>query len=285
MMDILLIGYGAIGQDLVSLLAPEIQRGEVRILASAVRDPNKQRGQAPDFPLISIERLRDTLPKADLVVECAGVSAAMENGPGIIRAGVDLVLTSVGALANADARLAMLSGPGQLIVTNGAIGGFDLLGAAAQADGLDEVSIETSKLASALVRPWMNDAERERLLALRGEDEPFIVFRGDPETAIEKFPGNVNVAVALAWATTELLPSNAPADARSSALARALARVRVSILADPQATLSRHVIDASGSSGTYRFTLENASSPSNPRTSGLTAMSVARNVRERLVEN
>lgn len=285
MTEMLLIGYGTIGRDLITLLRPELERGDIRIRAAAVRDPEKPRQNSPAVPLIPVNDLPDALDGIDLVVECAGVPAAIAHGPEVIRSGTDLVLTSVGALANADARLGMLSGPGHLTVTNGAIGGFDLLAAAAQARGLDEVSIQTSKLAASLVRPWMSDTERERLLSLTSEDEPFILFDGNPQEAIEKFPANVNVAVALAWATQELLPLDAAPQEQSDAFERALENVRVRILADANATLSLHVIRASGTSGTYEFSLENAPSPSNPRTSGLTAMSVARDVRAILAQN
>lgn len=280
MIDILLIGYGTIGQDLVRLLEPELTRGDARILAAAVRDPERRRSPAPRFPIIPARELPATISSASLVVECAGVAAAIDLGPAVIRAGVDLVLTSVGALANEDARLGMLSGPGALTVTNGAIGGLDVLAAAAQADGLDEVSIETAKLASSLERPWMTEAEREHLRTLTAKEGPFVVYEGNAAAAIDKFPANVNVAVALAWATRTRLALDASPSDRSDALARSLERVQVRILADPAARLSRHLIRASGSSGTYEFALENAPSPSNPRTSGLTAMSVARNVRD-----
>lgn len=280
MIDILLLGYGTIGQDLVTLLEPEITRGDIRIRAAAVRDVNKPRPGTDSVPLIPTDQFASALAEADLVVEAAGVPAASEYGPMSISAGKDFLLTSVGALASRDARLGMLSGPGRLVVTNGAIGGFDLLGAAAQAGGLDAVSIETSKLAASLVRPWMSEAEITRLQSLTTADKPFVLFEGDPEAAIEKFPANVNVAVALAWATRAVVPPRATSEEQCQALERALANVRVRILADANATLSRHVIRASGPAGEYEFDLLNAPSPSNPRTSGLTAMSVAKDVRE-----
>ncbi|MGO1543883.1 MAG: hypothetical protein ACTHXA_06030 [Gulosibacter sp.] len=116
MTDILLIGYGTIGQDLATLLAPELERGELRILGALVRNPDKQRDPAPGIPLFDDEAFSQALSRADLVVECAGVPAAKFYGPRVIGAGVDLLLTSVGALADPDARLRMLSGPGKLTV-------------------------------------------------------------------------------------------------------------------------------------------------------------------------
>lgn len=263
---VLLLGFGAIGRQLVSVLDP----GEFR-LSAVVRDlpAHRSRGDlGVDLHDTGWEELVDA---ADLVVECAGVAAAAERGPGVIAAGRDLVLTSVGALADPRARRGLLAGPGRLHVTSGAIGGFDLWAATAAVGGLDEVKIRTRKHAPALVQPWMDEAEAARL---REATEPVLAFTGDPAAAIEKFPGNVNVAVALAWATRGRGADDA------ELLERSLRRVRVELLADPDAERSRHEITASGAAGEYFLSCESAPSPVNPRTSGLTALSVAHTLRQ-----
>ena len=278
MTNVLLLGHGAIAHDLIRLLSPEISRGEVHICGAVVRDPSKHGD--PAYPLYVAERLDEALAEADVVVECAGVAAAMAMGPRVIASGRDLILTSVGALAHEDARRDLLGGPGKLVVTNGAIGGFDALAAASQAGGVDEVTLRTSKLARALVQPWMSEAEAERLEMLTEADGPLELFVGTPTEAIKKFPSNVNVSVALAWATQDLLPKDASLADRVANLERALERVQVSIVADAAATLSEHLIRTSGRAGTCEFHFLNAPSPTNPRTSGFTAMSVARDLRE-----
>lgn len=278
MTNVLLLGHGTIAHDLIRLLSPEISRGEVHICGAVVRDPSKHGD--PAYRLYMAERLHEALADADVVVECAGVQAARTLGPQVIASGHDLILTSVGALAHEDARRGLLSGPGKLVVTNGAIGGFDALAAAAQAGGIDEVTLRTSKLARALVQPWMDEAETERLEMLTEADGPLELFVGTPTEAIKKFPSNVNVSVALAWATQDLLPMDASLADRIENLERALERVEVTIVADAAATLSEHLIRTSGRAGTCEFHFLNAPSPTNPRTSGFTAMSVARDLRE-----
>ncbi len=278
MTNVLLLGHGTIAHDVIRLLAPEISRGEVHICGAVVRDPSKHGD--PAYRLYVAERLDEALAGADVVVECAGVAAAQALGPRVIASGHDLILTSVGALAHEDARRDLLGGPGRLVVTNGAIGGFDALAAAAQAGGVDEVTLRTSKLARALVQPWMSEAEAERLEMLTEADGPLELFVGTPTEAIKKFPSNVNVSVALAWATQDLLPKDASLANRVTNLERALERVRVTIVADAAATLSEHLIRTSGRAGTCEFHFLNAPSPTNPRTSGFTAMSVARDLRE-----
>src|SRR5690606_39256610 len=109
--------------------------------------------------------------------------------------------------------------------------------------GLDRVRLTTTKAAGSLVQPWMGDEEADRLRRLRA---PETVFDGTPAEAIERFPANVNVAVALADAVRGL-----------GTMADGLARVRVRIVADPAATASTHVIEAGGGSGDYRFEIAN----------------------------
>lgn len=273
---IVLLGFGAIGRQLAGLLAPEREAGQVRLHA-VVRDidTHRQRGDlGVELHTAVDDAAWDALvTDADIVVECAGVAAARLRGPAVIAADKDLVLTSVGALADPEARAHLLARPERLHVTPGAIGGFDLLAATAEAAGLDTVGIRTHKLASALVQPWMSEAEVARLQALQPGDEPVTVFSGDPAAAIEKFPGNVNVAVALAWAT------RGRGDSDDQLLATSLQRVRVELVADPAAELSSHEIHAAGPAGDFRMRFESAPSPENPKTSGLTALAVAHTLR------
>ncbi|MGO1630157.1 MAG: aspartate dehydrogenase domain-containing protein [Microbacterium sp.] len=275
MTRVVLLGFGAIGRQLVDLLRSELSDG--LSVQAVVRDvaAHQQRGSL-GVELHDAGGWADLVEGADLVVECAGVSAARELAPAAIAAGRGLVLTSVGALAYADTRERLLHGPGRLHVTPGAIGGFDLLEATAEADGLDRVRIRTRKLAASLVQPWMSDDEAEGLRTLRPGDEPVQLFAGDPAAAIEKFPGNVNVAVALAWATRGRGGDDA------ELLTRSLERVQVELIADPDARLSSHEILASGTAGRFELRFESAPSPENPKTSGLTAVSLAHTVRESL---
>lgn len=273
---IVLLGFGAIGRQLAGLLEPERNAGEVQLHA-VVRDvaTHRERGDlgVELHTAVDDAAWADVVANADVVVECAGVAAARLRGPAVIAADKDLVLTSVGALAEPEARAHLLARPGRLHVTPGAIGGFDLLAATAEAAGLDTVGIRTHKLASALIQPWMSEAEVTRLQSLQPGEEPVTVFSGDPAAAIEKFPGNVNVAVALAWATRGRGGSD------DQLLERSLQRVNVELVADPAAQLSRHEIRAAGPAGDFRMRFESAPSPENPKTSGLTALAVAHTLR------
>ncbi|WP_165771667.1 aspartate dehydrogenase domain-containing protein [Brevibacterium aurantiacum] len=277
--SVLLIGFGAIGRHVARLLHPEISSGRLRLTA-LVRDLDKHADhQGLGAELIEVESPQDprwTELRADVVVECAGVPAARAYGPAVIAAGLPFVLTSVGALADRPIRQSLLTGPGELHVTNGAIGGLDVLEAAAQAQGLDEVSIRTAKAPAGLIQPWMDAEEVRRLRSLNPADGPLTIFTGSPAEAIVKFPSNVNITVALAWATRGL---GFDAGADDELMERALQRTRVEIRADPSQVDSHHEITASGSAGDFAFSISSTPSPENPATSGLTALSVTRTLR------
>lgn len=277
--SVLMIGFGAIGRHVARLLQPEISAGRLTLTA-LVRDLDKHtEHHGLGVELVQTDGLegpgRNGLA-GDVVVECAGASAAKSYGPAAVAAGLPFVLTSVGALADRSTRRRLLAGPGALHVTNGAIGGLDVLEAAAQAQALDEVSITTSKAPRGLIQDWMGAEEVRRLKQLTPADGPQTIFTGTPVEAIAKFPANVNIAVALAWATRGLGFSAATDDAL---METALQRTAVTIRADPRQGDSRHEIRATGPAGDFAFSISSTPSPENPATSGLTALSLARTLR------
>lgn len=259
-MRIALIGYGAIGREVIAYLEPEIEAGAIEPAGAVVRRPERYTSPPPGG-FVSI----DDAVGADLVVECAGVGATRQHGPAVVAAGAALLVTSIGALADPDVARALLCGPGEAVLTSGAIGGLDLVRAAAQAGGIDRATITTTKTASSLVQAWMDESTTARIRSLTERE---LLFDGTPAQAIEQFPANVNVAVALGIAARGL-----------GEIADGLAKVRVRIVADPHTDTSAHVIEAEGSSGSYRFDIGNRPSRMNQRTSAVTAQAVAADVR------
>jgi aspartate dehydrogenase len=90
-----------------------------------------------------------------------------------------------------------------------------------------------------------------------------IAFSGSAREAARRFPETSNVAALLALATTGL-------DA-----------VTVEVVGEPRRTGAKHEIEASGAAGRYRFEIENALSPDNPKTSAVTAYAVLRALADR----
>lgn len=246
------IGFGAIGERVVRALAA----GEVPgAKLSGVVQRTAGKAEAAGFQEVTLE---DAIASSDLVVECAGGEAARELGPQVIRGGADLLLVSVGVLADPHLRRVLLEeGPGRTYVSTGAIGGLDVLGAATLGCGLDEASITSTKLPGTLVQPWMNEEEAERL---RQADAPLTVFQGSVTEAIKLFPKSLNVAVALAHATglwDETI---------------------VRLVADPEATLTNHSIQASGTSGEYAFSMTNYPLESNPASSAVVSQALLKGI-------
>lgn len=200
----------------------------------------------------------DAIPDGlDLLVEAATQSAAAERVPGVLERGTDVLLLSVGALADPGLRQRLASGHGRLIVCTGAVGGLDQVRALRVGGVLDRVSIESRKLPATLIQPWMDDALRQRLAA--GQEE--IVLDDDLATAVtRRFPASANVAAAVALA----------ADAWDTATAR--------VVADPAAVRTRHTIHAAGELGEVTVTVTNEPSPERPRSSAVVARAVVRAV-------
>ncbi|MDN6247078.1 MAG: DUF108 domain-containing protein [Corynebacterium casei] len=265
---VLLLGVGAIGRQLATLFDSD----EFDVSAF-VRESSVHRERGTLGVSVHDENLSSLIDSHDIVVECAGVPAVKEFGAEVVARGKDLVLTSVGALADPVARRALLSGPGKVHVISGAIGGFDLWAAVAEANAVDTVKIRTTKNAPALVQDWMNDKERERL---ETATEPFVLFSGTPTDAIKKFPSNVNVSVALAWATRGRGASD------DELLQKSLERVSVVLIAAPNLKETRHDIEVSGSAGSFTLGSQSAPSSVNPKTSAITALSVAHTLRQAL---
>ncbi|WP_420639764.1 aspartate dehydrogenase [Candidatus Poriferisocius sp.] len=246
MLRVGLIGCGAMG----SVVARELEAGTVDgAVLTGVLDPEVDHR-------LGVADLDSLLSEADVVVEAAGHGALRDCGVAVREAGTDLLVVSVGALADEalESQLRQAEG-GRLLLCTGAIGGFDILRAAMMFGPLDDVSITSTKPAAALVRPWMDETMRDGLAA---GSAPVTVFDGVARMACERFPESANVTATLSLATI------------------GFDRVRVRMVGDPEATRVRHVVSASGTAGTYELSFENAASPDNPRTSAVTAYSVLR---------
>src|SRR5438132_14114895 len=91
------IGLGAIGRGVIQLLKAD---DDVELVGAIVGDPRKRRG--PEAPPIcgTVEDLFERRP--EVVVEVAGHDALRCYGPPVLSAGIDLIVVSVGALANCD---------------------------------------------------------------------------------------------------------------------------------------------------------------------------------------
>jgi aspartate dehydrogenase len=236
-----LIGYGAIGSVVASrLVARDVRSAELVGIYS------RRRLVDPPAPQVGVDEL---IAMSEVVVEAAGHQAVRDYAVPILEAGVDLVLVSVGALGDTDLEAAIrAAGPGRLIICTGAIGGIDLLRSAHRMAALDRVQLTTTKRPGVLVQPWMDEA---LVAQLEAGASTTTVFDGSAREAAARFPKSINVAATLALTLNNW------------------DLVRVRIVADPQASHTRHVIEVDGAAGTYRLELDNVPSEGNPATSAV----------------
>jgi|GEM_PF-3461102 len=203
----------------------------------------------------------DVVPGADavdVIVEASTQQAVQERVPALLDSGVDVILLSVGALADVRLRSELLQsmpGRGMLIACTGAIGGLDQVRALRAVGPLTAVSLESRKLPGTLIQSWMPG---ELQAALRTGDTEIVLADGPAGEVAQRFPASANVAAALALA----------ADAWDVATAR--------IVADPAAEATRHEIRAAGALGEVRAIVTNTPSAERPRSSAVVAWAALR---------
>lgn len=254
-----LIGFGTIASELASLLT---QAGgpEARI-AVLLRPGSRTIARLPAGfkAVISTAGLLATEP--DIVVEAAGHAAVATFVPEVIAGGVPVIITSVGSLADEtllDHLLRAASKVGtQVILPPGAVGGIDYVGTLR--DVADAKVVYTSRKPPAA---WSSE------LVARGIDpstlrDEVVLFEGAAAAAARLYPQNLNVAATIALAGI------------------GMERTQVRIVVDPTIVHNTHELSTESRLGRATMRFENLPSPSNPKTSAVTAYSVYRLVLQR----
>jgi len=250
-----IIGYGAMARSLCLLLAvhaPHVQVRKVLVRPGSLSTKEPLPNGA-SFVFSSDELLSEPL---DVVVECAGHFALMSVGPAVLYSGTDLLIASVGALADAAGEQVLYSACKQvgakLRVPSGALGGLDVLGAAKLA-GIESVVYNSRKHPNA----WKG-TPAERLLDLNALTQPVTFFEGDGRSAALNFPQNANVAATVSLSGI------------------GFEKTKVFLTADPFATGNTHIIHALGNFGEISVTINGKTLPDNPKTSMLAPLSLVR---------
>ncbi|HMA04373.1 MAG TPA: aspartate dehydrogenase [Methanomicrobiales archaeon] len=178
----------------------------------------------------------------DVIVEAASVAAVREHAAEILSHGKDLVILSVGALADRPFRDRLVALAGEkkrrIHIPSGAILGLDNL-KVGQISPLKRLLLRTTKSPDSL-----NIRAEKRMM----------IFSGKANDCIREFPKNINVAVALG------LAAGREAD--------------VEIWIDPSVDRNIHEIEAEGDFGEIFIRVSNVPSPDNPATSYLAALSI-----------
>lgn len=250
-----LIGYGAIGQQVAAALAAE----EPRRIALASVLVRRARPAAPG-PAVIADPERFFAERFDAVLETAGHQAVRDHGERVLAGSADLLVTSVGALADDGLRARLLAAAEaagrRLILPSAGIGALDILSGAATG-GLDRVTITVRKdPLSWKGTPAEAAHDLDRLAA------PVTLYDGPVREGARRFPQNVNIAAAVALAGI------------------GLDRTRLVVIADP--AIATHVVEveAEGAFGRFRFVEDVIPTAENRKTGKLVGMAVVKTVRQ-----
>lgn len=193
---------------------------------------------------------------ADIIIEAASQQAVKNYAKRIIESGKDVMVMSVGALADTLflAELLQLTpirnGDSKIYVPTGAIAGIDAIRSVRHI--ADSIRLTTKKSPKALAgAPFFTT----RNVSLDNITEVTEIYEGPAVEAVKLFPANVNVAAVLSLAGI------------------GVEKTMVRILADPEATTNQHEIVATGSFGEMKISVNNVAAPGNPKTSFLAVLS------------
>lgn len=248
-----LIGVGAIGHEVSQIFRADSAPVEIVALT---------RRKRPDVNVEQwVHRVDDLIAaKPQLVIEAAGHSAVTEHVVPILRAGIPVVLASVGALADDGLRREVTQaaqvGRTSLILPSGAIGALDYIRTVSHLANLRIRYCSRKPVAA-----WKDELIARGLVPdeIGGE---VILFEGAAREAALSFPQNLNVAMSLALAGP------------------GIESVEVRVVADPKATGNTHEIEVESAAGRASLIFNNLPSEDNPKTSALTALSIVHAVRE-----
>lgn len=250
-----LLGCGNIGKFLLSSVNNEnlVERGKITSIYS--RNYEKTAEIASQYGATAYRSVDEFLTSdLDLVVEVATIEFIKNNALKIIEEKIDVVFSSIGAFGDSNFYEEVyyksnVNGV-NIYIPSGAIGCLDLLKSAKAINTLDKVIVETRKPPISLGVD--TDLEKERIL-----------FTGSAREAIQKFPKNMNIGIAVSLA-------GIGAD-----------QTIVKVIADPTADKNTHTISGEGAFGEFSITIKNEAMPNNPKTSYLAALSILANIQNK----
>ncbi|SDM50510.1 aspartate dehydrogenase [Fictibacillus solisalsi] len=252
MLNVGLIGYGAIGQDIASYFQDYLKGA--RLKGILVRSPDKLRNLSQEEWMITHQPDEFFANKYDVIIEAAGHHALETYGVQALSTGAHLIIVSVGALR--DGHLLQLlketanSNQSKLIIPSSAIGGLDRI-TAASIGRLDSVTLTTRKPPQAWKGTFVEDK-----IDLAALVEPVCVFEGNANESARLFPESVNVSAALSLA------------------GQGFNETKVKVYADPTIEKNKHEVRAVGNFGSITLEVQNTPFPENPKSSYIVSMSV-----------
>lgn len=253
MKTVAVIGAGALAR-IFCIQTQKLLADDYKIVAVMARHQEHADALAQEIKADSCTSLDDLLSSfPDIVVEFAGREAVKQYAIPVLEHGSDLVIASIGALADDKFRRNLektaQDNHKKVYLPNGAIGALDLMQTFALM-GEAEVTIGNTKAPKSLEgAPYLEG----KTLSL---EEKEVIFKGSVTDAINGFPKNVNVAVAASLASDSL--KNAT----------------VQITSDPDASENIHHIVLKNQLMRAELTVAGKPDPANPKSSTSAAWSI-----------
>jgi aspartate dehydrogenase len=260
MNSVVVIGYGAIGQEVVAGLRssslPPLRLGVL------LRDGSPTASLLP-ADVIRLRDITDVLSFGPAVVaEAAGGWSVRNHAKPCLKAGIPFLISSVGALVD-DALLegllaAARENSAKVMIPSGALASLDYVRAVRCVHGT-QVRYESRKPPSA----WQQELT-ERGVDPAALSEPLVLFSGDARTAAQLYPKNLNVAATLAIVGV------------------GLDETQVEVVVDPAAKGNTHSIRVYGPAGELETRIVNRPSSLNPKTSWIVGKSIVSMIERQL---
>lgn len=253
-MRIGMLGCGNIGTFLLEKVNKESYITNGKIVAVHSRNSEKTARIAGKYGAVAYETVDELLEsELDLVVEVATIELVKEEALSVLKKGIPLIISSIGVFADenflSQVKDTCQKNATHVYIPSGAVGGLDILQSAHALGGLKNVQVITRKPPVALSNAEEIITEKE-------------IFSGSAKEAIQLFPRNMNIAIAVSLAGI------------------GSERTEVKIIADPQIEKNMHTIQAKGTFGEFTFEVVNEAMLNNPKTSYLAALSVLASIQE-----
>lgn len=262
---IALIGFGSLNRDVFKALSqpegscPDDWAYDIKVF---LRSRQLRKEPLPDglTSVDSVQRLLDWRP--DLIIEAASPQAVRDYVPLCLSAGCTVLVASVSAfvdplLSEQIFRTAQ-RGEGRILIPSGAIGGLDYLVALKESGHEITLAYQARKP----LATWSNE------LRAQGVDpetlvEPYVMFQGTAQQAIERFSTRLNVAATLAL------------------VGAGMQKTLVQVVVDPALSANEHHVKVTSPLGQMSIKLVNEPSPTGAGTSWIVAQSIIAAVKKR----
>lgn len=258
MLTVGIIGFGTLGKSISELIEAK-KAGNIILKSILVRNLPDSIDESDYSYSITNNEDQFFKQELDIIIEAAGHNAIHQYGEKVLNSGSSLIILSVGALSDQDfyERLHQTATVNnkQLIIPSAAIAGLDRIAAGSLGE-IEEIKIVTRKP----VRSWYGTIAEEKI-DLETLTEPYCIFEGNARNAAKLFPENVNVSAALSIAGVGFEDT------------------KVEVYVDPTIQSNVHTILAKGYFGQVEIVVQNTQFKTNPKSSPIVAMSVAKTLR------